>query len=64
VGPDLFALFLGLRGRVGAITSAWLRGHAPERARPLATTIPRDPPIGAAEQAWIDRVVTAARSVV
>lgn len=63
VGPDLFALFLGMRGRVGAITSAWLRGHAPERPRQLATTIPRDPPISAAEQAWIDRVVEAARNV-
>ena len=63
VGPDLFALFLGMGGRVGAITSAWLRGHAPERPRPLATTIPRDPPIGAAEQAWIDRVVEAAHRV-
>jgi alkyldihydroxyacetonephosphate synthase len=63
VGPDLFSLFLGMRGRVGAITSAWLRGHASERPRPLATTIPRDPPIEAAEQAWIDRVVEAARNV-
>jgi alkyldihydroxyacetonephosphate synthase len=63
VGPDLFALFLGMNGRVGAITSAWLRGHAAQRARPLATTIPRDPPIHAAEQAWIDRVVEAARDV-
>ena len=63
VGPDLFSLFLGLHGRVGAITSAWLRGHASSRPRPLATTIPRNPPIAAAEQAWIDRVVEAARNV-
>ncbi len=63
VGPDLFALFLGMQGRVGAITSAWLRGHAPERPRRLATTIPRDPPINAAEQVWIDRVVEAALRV-
>ena len=28
VGPDLFALFFGARGRFGAIVSAWLRVHA------------------------------------
>src|SRR5262249_54455790 len=52
VGPDLFALFHGLEGRTGTITSAHLRGHGPDRARPLSAGVPRDPPIAEAERAW------------
>lgn len=63
VGPDLFALFLGMGGRVGAITSAHLRVHGPDRPRPMVTSIERDPPIGEAEAAWIDRIVGAAARV-
>jgi alkyldihydroxyacetonephosphate synthase len=63
VGPDLFSLFLGQRGRVGAIASVHLRGHAAARARVLPCTIERNPPIGEAEQGWIDRVIAATRSV-
>jgi alkyldihydroxyacetonephosphate synthase len=69
VGPDLFALFLGMEGRVGAITSAWLRAHAaraPRDAtapRPMPTAIPRDPPLGEREAAWIDEVARATSAV-
>jgi alkyldihydroxyacetonephosphate synthase len=63
VGPDLFALFLGMGERVGAITSAHLRVHGPDRPRPMQTSIERDPPIGNAEAAWLDRVVAAAARV-
>lgn len=73
VGPDLFALFHGMHGKVGAITSAWLRasrldpGRAPGRPgalpRPLATSIDRSPPLSAEESAWIDRVTAAAAAV-
>lgn len=63
VGPDLFALFLGTGERAGAITSAWLRGHGPDRPRALPTRIDRDPPLGEGEAAWLERVLTAARGV-
>jgi alkyldihydroxyacetonephosphate synthase len=57
VGPDLFALFLGMRGRVGRIVSAHLRAHGPGRARPMPAAFPRDPPTNEAERALIERVV-------
>lgn len=63
VGPDLFALFLGMRGEAGVITSAHLRAHARSRPRPLATGVERDPPPGEAEAAWIGRALAAARAV-
>ncbi|UQA60900.1 FAD-binding oxidoreductase [Polyangium aurulentum] len=63
VGPDLFALFLGMEGRVGAIRSALLRAHGPGRPRPLETGIERDPALAGAEKAWIDRIAEAASSV-
>jgi alkyldihydroxyacetonephosphate synthase len=64
VGPDLFALFLGMEGRVGTIRSALLRAHGSARPRPLETGIERDPELGGTEKAWIDRVAEAASSVV
>jgi alkyldihydroxyacetonephosphate synthase len=63
VGPDLFALFLGMQGRVGVIRSAFLRVHGPSRPRWLETTLPRDPPIEQAEQAFLDQIATAAAQV-
>jgi alkyldihydroxyacetonephosphate synthase len=63
VGPDLFALFLGANERAGAITSAWLRGHRAERARPLAVRLDRDPAASEAERTLIERVLAAAGSV-
>lgn len=73
VGPDLLALFHGMRGKAGSITSAWLRvarfeagrerGRPGALPRPLATSIDRDPAVSAAEAAWIDRVAAAASAV-
>ncbi len=63
VGPDLYALFHGARGRAGVITSAHLPGRGPSGARPLATTIERDPPVGDDEGAWIARALDAAGAV-
>ncbi|WP_437647031.1 FAD-binding protein [Sorangium sp. So ce362] len=63
VGPDLFALFLGVGGRIGAITSVHLRAHGASRPRALPTSLPRQPPLGHAEAAWLDAVVSAARDV-
>jgi hypothetical protein len=63
VGPDLFALFLGAGERAGTITAAHLRGRGPADARPLATRIERDPPVGEAEGAWVERALGAAGAV-
>lgn len=57
VGPDLFALFLGQRERAGSIRSAWLRAHANDTARPLETSLDRDPPMGRGEEALLARLV-------
>lgn len=66
VGPDLFALFHGMRGKAGEITSAWLRAHRTDAGatpRPLATSIERDAPLSAAEAGWIERATAAAAAV-
>ena len=63
VGPDLFALFLGMQDRVGTITSAHLRIHGPDRSRPMPTSIARDPPVSEAEAAWLDRIARATARV-
>lgn len=63
VGPDLFALFLGQRARAGAIEAVHLRGQSEARARVLPCAIERNPPLGEAERAWIDRVALAAGKV-
>ncbi|WP_438040950.1 FAD-binding protein [Sorangium sp. So ce128] len=63
VGPDLFALFLGVGGRVGAITSAHLRAHGASRSRALPTALPRQPSLRDDEAAWLDAAVSAARGV-
>ncbi|MDC0679767.1 FAD-binding protein [Sorangium atrum] len=63
VGPDLFALFLGVGGRVGAVTSAHLRAHGASRPRALPTALPRQPSLRDDEAAWLDAVVSAARDV-
>lgn len=63
VGPDLFALFLGMEERAGAITSAWLRARGSGRPRPLPTAIDRDPPLDAREAAWADAIARSAASV-
>src|SRR5262249_40944929 len=63
VGPDLFALFFGTKGRVGSITSAHLRVHSHSRARPLATRTDRDPALSAREGDWIARILAAVAEV-
>ena len=63
VGPDLFALFFGMGGRVGEIRSAHLRAHSTNtdhRARPFEVKLDRDPPLLPTEAAWIDRIASAA----
>ena len=62
VGPDLFALFFGMDGRVGKIHSAWLRAHpASSRPRPLPTSLERNPPQDERESAWIERLANSAK---
>lgn len=65
VGPDLLALFQGMQGRVGEVTSAWLRARPQDAPgpRPLPTAIARDPALGEGEAAWIDAVARAAAAV-
>ncbi|MDC3952822.1 FAD-binding oxidoreductase [Polyangium jinanense] len=66
VGPDLFALFFGMNGRAGVIRSAHLRAHSKDpltRPRPLEARLERNPPLGATEAAWIDRMAGAASRV-
>lgn len=63
VGPDLFALFLGMGGRAGVITSAHLRAHRSERPTPLPLVLEREPHVAPDEQAWIDRITEAVARV-
>ena len=63
VGPDLYALFHGLEGRAGVVTSAHLCARGPERARELSTRLDRDAPVGEAERGLLDRVVAAVARV-
>ncbi len=64
VGPDLFALFAGTRGAVGVIEAAHLRLHRKGmRARRLATSIERDPPMGEAEERWLRAIFERCRNV-
>jgi alkyldihydroxyacetonephosphate synthase len=62
VGPDLFALFLGLDERVGRIDAAHLRLHRTGLgARPLPCRVERNPGIGAAERLLLEAVVKETR---
>lgn len=63
VGPDLFALFLGLEGKIGRISSAYLRAHGADQARPMAPPVPSDPALTEAERAIFDRIIEASRAV-
>jgi alkyldihydroxyacetonephosphate synthase len=58
VGPDLYALFHGMRDRVGRVRSAHLRLHRSGlEPRRLETSLVRDPALGAAEADVVDRIV-------
>jgi alkyldihydroxyacetonephosphate synthase len=62
VGPDLWALFFGMQGRVGTIRSVWLRTQSESRRpRALRTTLERNPPLTAEELAWIERIGNSAK---
>jgi len=66
VGPDLFALFLGMKGRVGVIRSAHLRVlplDPASRPRPLAARLDRNPPLGDVEAAWLEKIAESAARV-
>jgi alkyldihydroxyacetonephosphate synthase len=63
VGPDLGCLFFGMADRVGRFRSAHLRVRGARTARPLLTRLERSPALAAAEAAWIDRTVEAAKRV-
>src|SRR5215472_14538260 len=58
VGPDLVALFVGTLGRFGRVMRATLRVHRPGSPRPITAPFdePREPPLGAAEQALLDAI--------
>lgn len=62
VGPDLFALFAGMQGRVGELTSVWLRATSQTRQPRLhETNLERNPPLEAQESTWIDQIVESTR---
>ncbi|MCC6524354.1 MAG: FAD-binding oxidoreductase [Polyangiaceae bacterium] len=62
VGPDLYALFHGTRERVGRLTGAYLRAHARgAAAAALPVGLERNPSLDAAEGAFIERALAAAR---
>ncbi|HTJ80948.1 MAG TPA: FAD-linked oxidase C-terminal domain-containing protein, partial [Polyangiaceae bacterium] len=64
VGPDLYALFHGMHGRVGDIVSAHLRTHRVGlSSRPAPSTIERDPSLSSDEATWVERVAETARRV-
>jgi len=62
VGPDLYALFHGMDGRVGRIHAAHLRARG-HRARELPCGIERRPPVDPVEREWMQRVLAAAERV-
>jgi FAD/FMN-containing dehydrogenase len=65
VGPDLAALFVGAGERFGRIDRAWLRVHPYGAPRPASAPFAydRDPPLGEAESALLDRVERSLRAL-
>jgi alkyldihydroxyacetonephosphate synthase len=60
VGPDLLSLVLGLRGRMLALDSVWLRVHRNGVARPSAESFePPDEPLNEDEKALFDAIAEA-----
>jgi len=64
VGPDLVALFVGMRGRFGAIARAHLRIHRVDAPRPDAAPFvwPRDPEVTPAEAQLLDALEAELRA--
>jgi len=57
VGPDSLSLVLGLRGRLLALESAWLRVHRVTVPRPTTEKFdPPDEPLGDDERALLDAI--------
>ena len=61
VGPDLFALFFGARGRYGKVTRAHVRVHrkSAPRAAPHPFDHPRSPEVTPGERALFDAIADA-----
>ena len=61
VGPDLFALALGMRGRFMTIVRAWLRVHdlGAAEAETAAFVSPRDPSMTEGEARFVERIASA-----
>jgi alkyldihydroxyacetonephosphate synthase len=60
VGPDLLALVLGLRGRILALDSAWLRVHRGTVTRPTTEEFdPPEEPLTDDERALFDAIEAA-----
>ena len=61
-GPDLGALVLGLRGRMLALESAWLRVHRVAETRPSTEKFAaEEEPLGDDERALFDTIAEALR---
>ncbi|HRI65022.1 MAG TPA: FAD-binding protein [Polyangium sp.] len=57
VGPDLFALFLGMQEHVGTIESVWLRAQSEtRRPRALPTSLERNPEMDPQERTWVEKI--------
>jgi alkyldihydroxyacetonephosphate synthase len=63
VGPDLSCLFLGTEGRAGTFRIAHLRARSARSARPLLTSLERNPAPSSSEDAWLARALGAVATV-
>ena len=62
VGPDLWSLFFGTRGKAGRIHSVHLRARG-AAAHPLETPLTRRPAVDDAERRVLDRCLDAVKAL-